>query len=151
MTRGRWGPPASRGRRGCYYCRRDMRSADFPASASPDRAGEGVGLDEGQNPVLDLVRQLGHAVGQLGAVLRDRVTTVLEVADRAVDRALDRPAALTQFALDAYARFAHLALEAVAGGDAAALEATQLRLGLRGRRVGRDGVADARHHAVAGD
>ena len=41
MTRGRWGPPAGRGRRGCYYCRRDMRPADFPAVRSLSGPGGG--------------------------------------------------------------------------------------------------------------
>ena len=45
--------------------------------------------------------------------------------------------ALAQFALDAHARFAHLALEAVARGHAAALEAAQLRL-----RLGAGGVVE---------
>ena len=58
-------------------------------------------------------------------------------------RALDLATALAQFTLDAHAGFAHLALEAFAGGDAAALEAAQLSLGLGGRGVGRERVGDA--------
>ena len=62
MTRGRWGPPAGRGRRGCYYCRRDMRPADSPASR-PLRAGRGkvaCALDQVEDALLDAVRQLGR-------------------------------------------------------------------------------------------
>ena len=92
------------------------------------------------------------------AVLRDRLAPVVDLADRGLDRtaalaqfALDAATALAQFALDAHAGFANLALEAVARGDAATLEAAQLRLGLGRRRVGRDRVAHARDDTVAGD
>src|SRR5438874_1231125 len=63
----------------------------------------------------------------------------------------ERMAALAQFALDADAGFADLALEALASGDAAALEPFELLLCLarRGHRL--DGVAHARDDAVAGD
>src|ERR1019366_2089543 len=156
VTSGRWGPPAGRGRRGCYYCRRDMRPTDFPdhrlrrRCPRPLLTGSGEGWwksDQAEDALLDLVGQLGHLGGALAAVLGDRVATVLEL----VDRALDRAAALTQFALDAHTGFANLALEAVAGGDAAALEPFQLRLGLRRRGVGRDRFAHARDDAFTGD
>ena len=58
-------------------------------------------------------------------------------------------AALAHFTLHAHARFAHLALEAFAGGGAAALEAAQLGLGPGRRRIAGNRLVDARHHAVA--
>src|SRR5271167_393922 len=124
MTRGRWGPPAGRGRRGCYYCRRDMRPADFPVPTSPARAGEARRSHEVQDALLHSVGQLGDAI----SVLRDHLAAILQIADRALNLA----PALTQFALETHARFAHLALQAVACGRAAALEAAHLRLGLAG-------------------
>src|SRR5262245_27207158 len=89
-------------------------------------AGEGCGieLDDVGEPLLD-------AVGELGSVLGDRLAPVFQVADGSLDLA----ATLAQFTLDTHARFAHLALEAFAGGDAAALEAAQLGLGPGRRRV----------------
>src|ERR1700685_2332678 len=119
MTRGRWGPPAGRGRRGCYSCRRDMRPADSPAgpTLSGRGRGKGLGSDEAEDALLD-------SVGQIGAVL-DRALDLrlglLHLRGEALGALLELATALTQFALKAHAGFADLALETVAGGRAAAL------------------------------
>ena len=116
MTRGRWGPPAGRGRRGCYYCRRDMRPADFPASpASPVRAGEGLAQTRLRMRSWTLSR-LGGSSGTRLARSLPFLASVSRRSSRSLTRALDHATALAQFTLDAHARFADLALEAVAGG-----------------------------------
>src|ERR1041385_6206570 len=89
--------------------------------------------DEADDALLDLARKVL-------AVLDDRVAALFEVRDRSLNLAT----ALAQFALDAHAGFAHLALEAVAGRRAAPLEATELGLGLTRGRVVRDRVVDRR-------
>src|SRR6266481_3742856 len=99
-----------------------MAACGGGAPASPSRAGEGVGSDQAEDALLHPVGQLRHAVGELGAVLGDGLAA-------RVDRLLDLAPALAEFPLDADARFADLALEPVAGGDATPLEASQLRLG----------------------
>src|SRR4051794_3190339 len=105
-----------------------MRPTDFPdhrlrrrcpGLSEPGGGSWCPGLDQARDPLLD-------AIGEVVAVLGDRLATVVQLADRFLDLA----AALAQFALDAHARFAHVTLEAVAGGRAATLEATQLCLGL---------------------
>src|ERR1700722_2562152 len=117
-----------------------MRPTDFPAAVLSGRAGEAGGRsDQAEDSLLDLV-------GDVAAVLRDRLAALFDVRDGFLDLAT----ALTQFTLDAHARFAHLALEAVARGRAAALEAAQLRLSLARRRVRRDRVVDAGDEFVAG-
>src|SRR5205814_10626380 len=93
-----------------------------------------------------LLESRGQFVGQVGAVLGDGVAPVLQLAHRALDLA----PAPAQLALDAHARFAHLAFEPVASGGAATLEVAQLRPRLGRRRVAGDRAVDAREHAIAG-
>src|SRR6202043_2569169 len=110
----------------------------FPLPSSPAGRGKLVcRSDQAEDPLLDLI-------GDVAAVLGDRLTTLFDVRDGFLDLAT----ALAQFTLDAHARFAHLALAAVARGRAAALEAAQLRLSLARRRVRRDRVVDARNEFV---
>src|ERR1700677_1682006 len=141
MTPGRWGPPRSRGEERLLLLPAGYEAGRLSRGSRPLRPGRGkVCSDDAEDPLLHAVRQLGH-------VLRDRVAALLE----RVDGLLQVAAALAQFALDADAGFADLALEPVAGRGAAALEAAQLGLGLRRRAVAGDRVAGGRDNPVAGD
>ena len=119
MLPGGRGTARQRGRRGCFYYRRDMGRQTFPSPALRGRDGgsgavpphtlaRGVdgcgGLDQVQNALLDLVGELFAFTAALAQFT------------------LDACACLTHLALDAHPGLADLALKAIAGGDASALE-----------------------------
>ena len=125
----------------------DMRPADSPSTpfgGAPALSGPGRG-----KVVWSQTRLRMRSWTRLA-----RSGTFLATASRRSSQIAHGPlypaATLAQFALDADAGFADLALEPVAGGDAATLESAQLGLGLGGGPVARDRVVHARNASGRG-
>jgi len=83
--------------------------------------------------------------------LLDTACELLAVAPALAHLALDAGAGLAHLAFDSYACLADLALEAIAGGVAASLELTQLRVCLRWCPEGADRVVHAGDDLFASD
>ena len=162
--RGDRGRPAGGGRRGSFYCRRDMRPTDLPGTGLSVPGG--VSLVVGQTRLR--TRSCSLDASSVAGLMRvwttfsnwaEACSTCAErflvdaaaAAVEARDGLLEPATALAQLTLEPGAGLAHLALESLAGARAAPLELLQLGLRLGRRGVGRDDVVDARHDAVAGD
>src|SRR5581483_8714185 len=98
----------------------------------------------------DLLDAGADDAGLLLQVLAHRLDLALDAAAVLLDRLLDQVAPLAQLPLETSPGPADLALEAVAGGDAGALEATDLVLHAGPAAVLVGQVPDACDHAVTG-